>query len=105
MEEKLNISILKTLAYFDLFHYPLSKEEIHLFLNQQSSAVQLVQELGSLADYRLVFREGPWYSLHDDPVLHEKRRSSNRCAVSMMVLARRISSFLYLFPYVRAIGI
>jgi hypothetical protein len=105
MPEKLNSSILNTLAYFDLFQYPLSQEEIHSFLGQRTSPEVLAEELDRLTFGRLLFRRGPWYSLRDGEVPHEKRIASNRCALPLVDRARRNARFLYCFPFVRGIGI
>ena len=105
MQEKLNSSILKILAYFDLFQYPLSAEEIQKFLDQKAGAAQLSATLDWLVLQRLVFPHGDWYSLRSDSRIMEERRLKNDQAKPMLALARRISGFLFHFPFVRGIGI
>jgi hypothetical protein len=101
----LQSSILKVLAYFDLFNYPVSAEEILFFLDQDIPACELDRELEVLAAGKYLFRLGPFYSLRDDPRAAERRVRGNRHAEELLVIADRVSRFLYQFPYVRGVGI
>lgn len=98
-------SILKVLAYFDLFSYPVSAEEILYFLDREVGEAGLMAELDSLTAEKCLFRTGNFYSLQDNPVLTELRLKGNRRADELLRVAARISHRLYQFPYVRGIGI
>jgi hypothetical protein len=98
-------SILKVVAYFDLFSYPVSMEEIHFFLDQEVPEASLRCALDSLIAEKCLFRLNDFYSLRDDPRLEERRIKGNRHADELLVIADKISRFLYQFPYVRGIGI
>ncbi len=98
-------SILKTLLYFDLFHYPVSKAEISLFLEVTCTEAQLVEGLRQLHDNQQIYFFDGFYSLRDDPGLITKRKNDNLRAEILLKKAVRICRFLFQFPFVRAVGI
>lgn len=98
-------SILKVLAYFDLFAYPVSAEEIQFFLDRPVDKKLLSEDLQRLVQESYLFRQGDLFSLRNDPSLMLKRLEGNARAASLLKTARRISQFLYQFPFVRGISI
>jgi len=98
-------SILKVLAYFDIFQYPLLKNEIRQFLDQTVSESILDKALQQLLHDKNIFKLGDFYSLQNNFLLAEKRISVNRRAEKLLPSAMKIGRFLFRFPYVRAVGI
>jgi hypothetical protein len=98
-------SILKTLAYFDLFNYPLTEEEILYFLDRPVASGALSSSLQALLKEGCIFREGRFYSLRNDPELVRRRLKDNSNAQRLLAIAATGSRFLFRFPYVRGIGI
>lgn len=98
-------SILKVVAYFDLFNYPVTLEEICFFMDREAPVSALTPELDALVAEKRLFRLGAFYSLQNDPLLTERRLKGNRHADELLRIADRISRFLYQFPYVKGIGI
>lgn len=101
----LRTSILRTIAYFDLFHYPLTREDIRYFLDMEAGENEVGQEIGSLVSEGCLFRAGPFYSLRNDPSLAEKRRCGEARADQLLRIAARGGRLLYQFPFVRGICI
>jgi hypothetical protein len=101
----LRSSILKVLAYFDLFDYPVTADEILFFLDKEVSSTELKAELDVLTHKGLLFPDGSFYALRNDPNLAIRRIRGNHHADELLKIAARISRQLYLFPYVRGIGI
>jgi hypothetical protein len=97
--------ILKVLAYFDIFKYPLTKDEIAFFLGQKMHPDEVALWLQQLAGQHLIFRLGDFYSLHNEDSMRQRRLAGNKLADDMLPLAYRVAGFLYQFPYVRGIGI
>lgn len=98
-------SIVRVLAYFDMFAYPVSEEEIQFFLDKKAERSTLQEALRVLQAEKYIFRYDRFYSLRDDSSLAGKRIRENQRAAAMMVTARKVAAFLYRFPYVRGIGI
>lgn len=98
-------SILRTLAYFDMFLHPLTEDEIGLFLDQRVEKTELDLALKGLLETGQVFRFHEFYSLRNDPILIERRIRGNALAEKMLITAYRNASFLQKFPFVRGVGI
>jgi hypothetical protein len=100
-----SLSVLKALSYFDLFDYPLTRDEIGQFMDERVSAPELDCTLRALANARLVMTHKDYYSLRNVIALVKRREAGNERASHLLPKAMRISSFLYQFPFVRGIGI
>ena len=97
--------ILKVLAYFDIFHYPVSKKEILSFLSSTPGERELTIILERLCLDKRIFKHDEFYFLQNDLSAVNQRRDDNKRAQVLLKTAYRISSFLFQFPYVRGIGI
>jgi len=98
-------NILATLAYFDLFSYPLNRGEIYLFLPVKSDMDSFNRGLNNLVNERHIFRFEKFYSLKNDHYLIERRLKGNKRADELMLIAEKVANILIRFPYVRGIGI
>ncbi|HLI93820.1 MAG TPA: hypothetical protein VKU83_09430 [Puia sp.] len=102
---QLRSSILKVVAYFDLFSYPLAMEDIVYFLDTDTDEYTIRKEIGELVHDGCLFRTGAYYSLRDDPALAEKRNRGRLHADEMFPVARKGAQLLYQFPFVRGVFI
>jgi hypothetical protein len=98
-------SIIKALAYFDIFNYPLTREEIYYFLDQEVAPDAIEPVLQQLVNGQRLFQLGDFYSLQPDPALRSRRTNGNHKAAQLLKTAYRVGGFLYQFPFVRGIGI
>ncbi|HEX7903071.1 MAG TPA: hypothetical protein VF487_04250 [Chitinophagaceae bacterium] len=98
-------SVLRTLAYFDIFHYPLNAEEIRIFADTEMPDPLFTTCLQQLQEEDIVFAHHEFYSLQNNPLLVHRRRRGNERAAQLLLKAERIGRFLYQFPFVRAVGI
>ncbi|MEO8404678.1 MAG: hypothetical protein ABI480_08790 [Chitinophagaceae bacterium] len=98
-------AILKTLAYFDIFQYPLSKAEIKQFLEHPIRESEMDIAFRQLLDNELIFLHQQFYSLQNNPLLATRRIAGNERAMKLLPKAKRIGRFLYRFPFVRAVGV
>lgn len=105
MQANVELSVLKTLAYFDLFNYPLLKEEVHFFLDSAICADEVNAALGQLVAADCIYRHGDFFSLNHDRSLVARRIKGNHKAGSLLHTAYKVSALLYRFPFVRGIGI
>lgn len=98
-------AILATLAYFDLFQYPLTEREVYFFLPRPIPPASFEHALGELLGEELVFSWEGFYSLRNDASLIHRRKTGNARAARMLVTAGRIAALLSHFPYVRGVGV
>lgn len=105
MQVSIERSIIKVLAYFDLFNYPVTKEEVVFFLDSPMPEAPVQQALDALVDAGIIFRLNTFYSLQNEWALAERRIKGNGNAESLLITAHKVSRFLFRFPYVRGIGI
>ncbi|MBS1526329.1 MAG: nucleotidyltransferase domain-containing protein [Bacteroidetes bacterium] len=98
-------NILATLAYFDLFSYPLTIEEIQLFMPAKCDPDEFNYSLRWLVIDRAIFKFDKYYTLKNDYFLIERRQSGNIKAAEMIEKAQKVGRLLIRFPYVRGIAI
>lgn len=97
--------ILSTIAYFDLFHYPLTMDEIYLYLPVKCDITDFEYALKYLVIDRTVYHFGRFYTLKNDYFLVERRLHGNARATRMMSTAKKVSNLLVRFPFVKGIAI
>jgi predicted nucleotidyltransferase len=88
-----------------MFDYPLTRNEIFLFLENRYEYAEFREALAFLAAHGLVFRWDDCYSLKNDYRFVVRRNKGNRKAEEMMRKARKVGKLLSRFPYVRGVGI
>jgi predicted nucleotidyltransferase len=98
-------NILATLAYFDLFNYPLTRVEIYLFLQNKYDYDFFDDALESLLLSGHIFLFDKFYTLHNDHYLVVHRLTGNKKADELIKIALRVGELLIRFPYVRGIAI
>ena len=99
--------ILQTIAYFDVFSYPLTKEQLHLFLSRYTTTLLQVEvALQQLIRKKLILSSRDYFysSDHSDDIVTD-RLENERHVSKMLKQARWISFFLKQVPFVRAIFI
>jgi predicted nucleotidyltransferase len=98
-------NILATLAYFDLFNYPLTSGEIFLFLKNKYEQDEFDRALKCLTGNQAIYQFSNFYTLKNNYSLIARRCAGNKKAAEMIKIAGRVSDILIKFPYVRAIAI
>lgn len=106
-ERELSIKndILSTVAYFDMFTYPLKKREIWLFLQNICDLDEFEVALHCLVNNSTVYRLGEFYSLENNYAFAQRRINGNEKERGLIKVAERVASFLAKFPYVRGVAI
>ena len=97
--------VIETLAYFDIFQYPLTPEEIIQFLPCKVDEFFLQECLAELQEEKAIFHAQGFYSIQNNPLLGHRRKQGNQLAKKLSAKALKIGRFLYQFPFVRAVGI
>ena len=102
---KIRQDILNTLAYFDIFNYPLTNDDILSFLPQKYPQLVFDEMLASLLQDEFIFKLDEFYSLQNKPALAERRRGGNQRAIKQMVIAKKMAKLLSWFPYVQTVAV
>jgi hypothetical protein len=105
METDLQSAILSTLSYFQVFQYPLKREEIWNFLGVKCEAGECYDALAELVSLSVVCLIDGFYCLDNDPAAVIARKEGNRRSRAALQKARRIARFLGMFPFVEAVCI
>jgi len=103
--EQAELTVLRTLAYFDIFDYPLSDKEIRDFLCYPLSEEQFRSALQRLVVQKTIFKIADFYSLRNNRDKADKRLQGNWRATQLLAKAKKVGGFLYRFPYVRAVAV
>jgi predicted nucleotidyltransferase len=98
-------NILATLAYFDMFNYPLKKAEVYLFLNKKYDYECFDDALRCLLSKGVIYQFERFYTLKNDPQLIVRRIKGNKKAGELIKIAEKVGDILIRFPYVRGIAI
>lgn len=97
--------ILATLAYFDMFEYPLKKRELFIFLQHTADNVEFERSLDFLLAESVIYKLNDFYSLSNNFLLIERRFNGNARAEALLTKAASGARLLSKFPYVRAVAI
>jgi hypothetical protein len=96
-------AIIKTLLYFDIFHYPLKKEEVVSFLGKQCTPAEVNDALKMLVHRGYVYQFNEFYSVDGARSNVLRRVKGNELATRMLPLAARQATFIGQFPFVRSV--
>ncbi len=100
----LSKSIIKTLLYFDIFHYPLTASEIfNLLPTNHVTSDKVKTELDSLCNQSIIYPIFNFYSLHNNIALGSRRIKGNQMALHSLSLAQKKALLISKFPFVRAV--
>lgn len=101
----INKNIIATLAYFDVFNYPLTAGEIFLFLGDKCDNEAFNATLSHLLITDSVYKFDGFYTLKNDPNIAIRRQEGNSKAAELIKIAEKVGHILIRFPYVRGIAI
>src|ERR1700682_5319392 len=97
--------ILATLAYFNMFDFPLKKSEIFIFLGHCNDFPEFEQALNCLLKESAIFKIGDFYSLQNDYKLALRRHRGNEKAAIMLRKAEKAAAIIAAFPFVKGVAV
>jgi hypothetical protein len=99
--------VLRTIAYFDVFNYPLTREQVYNFLPRNSvtkNDISIV--LTEMVERKVISHYNDFYSLHRTDRNIDIERSENETrAQRLKKYAKFITRLLKRFPFVRGVFI
>ncbi len=96
-------SIVKTLAYFDIFNTPLTREEIYHWLwHGEAKWLELTDELNKLKANKIIEYKHGYYFLPGRMEIASARQRSVPMVEKKMAIARRAGKKLRWLPFVEA---
>ncbi len=102
----LESSIIKTLLYFDIFSYPLCKEEILKYaIPANISDEEITGTLNRLVAQKCIFMHDDFYSVRLENSINQRRVKGNIYAQKILKTAKWVSAFIAYFPFVRGVYI
>jgi len=101
--DQVESGVIRTLLYFDIFHYPLTLEEMIKFHPEKSSRNDIVNAISHLRNKLVVFKLDNFYSLHPDNAFAQRRMAGNELAKKRLQTAKKFSWLISKFPFVRSI--
>ncbi len=104
-DQELHNDILKTVAYFDLFEYPLTTDQIYSFLPRNSVTAERVALAAQslVSEDRLSHSDGFYFLPSGNSAMPRERIEREARARRMLSSARVVSRFIKQFPFIRAI--
>jgi len=95
----LEISILKTVSYFDVFSYPLTSSEIIFFLDQAAVEKDIHIAIDYLVETEHLFQLDNFYSIRNEPNIAARRVHGNMLALKHIKKAKAVAKFLSWFLF------
>ena len=96
--------IIRTLAYYDIFSYPLTASEVyHNLRDNHTSLDEVKRELEKLSRSQILHRNGEFYLLNNNDTYIKRREKGNALAKKRLKTAQRVSRFISRFPFIRGI--
>lgn len=99
-------AVLRTLAYADVFDYPLTAGETHHYLiSQTCGPADVAQALACLGARGMVETRGGWFHLPGRADVCEARRSRAAASSRLWIAARRWGLRAAALPFVRMVAV
>jgi len=105
---RLDIAILKTIIYGDIFHFPMTTEEIHHFLicDRATTLSDIVNRLQTSTDLaENLCHDGTYYALATRQELFDLRHSREAMMARLLSKVKRYGRLLAYFPFVELVGV
>ena len=98
--------IIRTLLYYDVFTYPLTKQELYQNHPSEIGKDEFQNEIDNLVNQGILFERSEFYLLNiKDESTIQKRINGNKLATQMFPAARRNSLFIAKFPFVSGVNV
>jgi len=99
-------TILRAIIYYDIFHYPLTHEDIlyHCGVSKEKN-LEYHKALDFLVNKKIIHKLDNYYALENNYDKVKRRIKGNKEAERWLKKARRFSCFIASFPFVRGVAV
>lgn len=106
-KDSLGQAILKTIAFFDLFDYPLTTYEIYKNLDRRATSAEIIEVLDQEIKQESGFiqTKNGFYFLAGRETIVATRSRRHNYSVRKMKIARRFARLFGLCPFVKAVAL
>ena len=102
-QENFSEEVLRTLLYYDLFHYPLTSQQLFTFFPTNSLTFnEFYKKMQEEFLQESVAEKGGFVFLQEQEDI-ERRKRNEANAIPMMRIARFVTHIIKRFPFVRAV--
>lgn len=98
------MTALKTILYFSIFHYPVTREEIYMYSNE-SNTNDIDNEINDLLNKGIIYKFENFYLKTNSPELIHRRLAGNKMSKEIMPKALKVSKFIGKFPFVENVSL
>jgi hypothetical protein len=100
------LAIIKVIAYYDVFNYPVTKKEILENLFDSVTESTLENSISNLIQKKIIKTQDDFYfAQHFDTKFINQRIEANQLAQIMLPLARKYSARISKFPFIKGVFI
>lgn len=103
--EKLKYEVLKVLAFYDIFRYPLTVLEIYKNLGTAAGVGEVCGALSELKAENKIIMESGYFFLPENGNAAEKRKARFLISFKKLERAKRIARVFAWFPFIKFIGV
>jgi len=100
---ELRRAIVETIAFFDLFEYPLTQNEILKYLQLKTTYLAIFKELELLVNEKTINREGGLYFLEGRIANISERKKKYNYSARKFKIAMKISRIFRFIPWIQLI--
>ena len=100
---KLQKAVLQTLAYADIFDYPLTLEELHNFLVEEKVIVKDLLEV--LKEIKNISHDGSFYFLKNRRKIVQIRRKRFKLSQNKLKIAQKVAQWLKGIPFIKMVAV
>ena len=100
---QLQKAILKTLAYADVFDYPLTLPELHNFLIGQKASLQDLEK--TILGMEKIDKDGQFFLLKKRPKIVQARQKRFEWSQNKLKIAQRVAKYLKLIPFIKMVAV
>jgi D-beta-D-heptose 7-phosphate kinase/D-beta-D-heptose 1-phosphate adenosyltransferase len=105
--DDLQVAVVKTLCYADIFNYPLTIKELHKFLiyKKKTSLKALLYAIKTLENNSVINQRQSYLFLKGRNQILEKRLQRKKYSHQKLKIAQKVGDWLKLIPAIQAIAV